>query len=163
MSRALVAAALALAASAAGAQTVGLHLVSHHFPSESYLHDVNPGVYVRFDNGATLGAYRNSFGRASAYAGWTLEHGPFALTLGAVSGYQVKRTVGPTTCAQVGTGVSCAPTWTDEGNSRGAIGPLLAPSVALPAVLGITPRVTVLPKFTAKGHTVAHLSIERAF
>lgn len=162
MKRTLITLALAAVAGAAHADvTIGLHLGSHHFPEATNLHDVNPGVYVRTDDGITAGVYRNSFGRTSAYLGVTVEHGPFALTVGAISGYQAKRRFAACDAGQVAAGMNRC--WFDEGHTRGAVGLLVAPSVALPAVFGITPRITVLPKFSAKGATVAHLSIERAF
>lgn len=48
-----------------------------------------PGIYARRADGLTVGAYRNSFGDPSAYAGWTWQttDGRFALTAGAVVGY----------------------------------------------------------------------------
>ena len=165
MKRTLITAALALAALAVHADPViGLHLGSHHFPGAASLHDINPGVYVRLDNGLTAGVYRNSFKRTSVYLGYTVEHGPFALTVGAISGYQTRLVVS----AGIHKDAASPTGWYhdeahEEGHTRGAIGLLVAPSVALPSVFGITPRLTVLPKFTAKGHTVAHLSIERAF
>ena len=166
MKRTLIAAALAFTALAAHATdyTVGLHLGSRHFPEAANLHDINPGVYVRLDNGLTAGVYHNSFKRTSIYLGYTVEHGPFALTLGAISGYQ-SRVVSSASTHQCKTSLTgwCYDETHEEGHTRGAIGLLVAPSVALPSVFGITPRITVLPKFTAKGHTVAHLSIEHAF
>jgi len=38
-------------------------------------------------SGATVGAFRNSIGRNSGYAGWTWQAGPFGLTAGAITGY----------------------------------------------------------------------------
>lgn len=35
--------------------------------------EANPGLYYRAANGFTAGAYRNSYCRASVYAGWTFE------------------------------------------------------------------------------------------
>ena len=82
---------------------IGAHLVSlHSNPSYITVVDVHgntlqtrqyetvtPGAYVRLANGATFGAFRNSYGRGSAYAGYTFEtaDGRFALTVGGVTGY----------------------------------------------------------------------------
>jgi hypothetical protein len=72
----------------------GAHLVSFHKPG-SHMETVTPGAYVlHIPTGATLGAYRNSEGKLSAYAGVTLERGPWQLTVGAVTGYN-KRAVLP--------------------------------------------------------------------
>lgn len=82
---------------------IGAHLVSLH-SSPSYItkvdvhgntleqrdyETVTPGVYARLRNGATFGAFRNSYGRGSAYLGYTFEtaDGRFALTVGGVTGY----------------------------------------------------------------------------
>jgi hypothetical protein len=101
--------------------------------------NLNPGAYVRLANGATFGAYRNSYGDASAYAGWTwqTEGGAFALTAGAVAGY------------------------------RGSpIAPLVAPSMRLDlsevAAPGWALRVSLIPK-PPRHHSataVLHLSLE---
>ncbi len=154
---------LTATAAHASESVVGVHISSIHIPASSELKDANPGIYFRHESGATAGVYRNSLGRTSFYAGYTTERGPFALTLGVISGYQLKRVYGQYACAQEGTGVVCTQTWTESGNTKGAIGPLVAPSVRLPSIFDITPRITVLPKFATKGHTVLHLSVERAF
>jgi hypothetical protein len=153
----------ALFPSCVAAQTMGLHVASVHLPAGDGMNNANPGLYARWHNGATVGAYYNSLRRVSLYAGWTIEQGPFALTVGLVSGYQKKREArecSPSEREAFGASVWC---WTESGNTSGAVGPLLAPSVRLPVVLGITPRLTVLPKISAKGHTVLHLSMEKAF
>lgn len=138
---------------------IGLHTVSLHLPQEDYLNNVNPGIYVRAENGATAGVYRNSIGRASFYAGITFEYGPFALTLGGLTGYKIKRESVPCNDEQKAAGWSTGCTF-DFGNQKHSFGLLVAPSVRLPEVFGFTPRVTGLPKFTAKGHNVLHLTIE---
>jgi hypothetical protein len=55
------------------AATLGLHLGTAH--SRSGFNGVNPGLYVRADNGLTVGAFRNSYGDPSAYAAMTIETG----------------------------------------------------------------------------------------
>jgi hypothetical protein len=137
--------------------TLGLHVATVHLPQADYLHNTNPGVYARLDNGITFGAYRNSFGRTSAYLAYTYEYGFAALTVGGITGYQMK----DVPC--VGDRARMGYDYCYDGNSRGAVGLLIAPSVRLPEVLGITPRITLLPQFSAKGHTAIHLSIERGF
>lgn len=72
------------------AQTVGVHLVSTH--GDDGYNNTNPGIYVRFDNGFTVGSYLNSYKRQSTYVGYTLEHRAetlsAAVTVGAVTGYR---------------------------------------------------------------------------
>lgn len=66
---------------------IGLHLFSLH--AQPGMQTATVGVYAcHAPSGATLGLLRNSEGGASAYAGITLERGPLAITLGAVTGYQ---------------------------------------------------------------------------
>lgn len=110
-------------------ETYGLHLATGH--SRGGYESQTPGVYLRWNSGLTLGAYRNSDGRDSAYAAWTFSdrHDRLALTVGAVSGY--------------GHGVK----------------PLLAPSVRLPLTEHVSARLTVLPRYE-KGSAAVHLSIE---
>lgn len=116
--------------------TVGLHLVSHHFPERRYQNNVNPGIYVRTADGWTGGVYYNTFRRVSVYGGYTLEAGPFAVTAGVVSGYQHKD---------------------GHGVTNAVLTPFISPSVALPKVLGATPRLALVP---AAKSTSIHLSVE---
>jgi hypothetical protein len=84
--------ALALLLSAsAHAQTVGIHTVSVH-ENEGY-NNVNPGLYLRLDNGVTLGTLRNSESRQSVYVGYTAETPAWhalraAVTVGGITGYR---------------------------------------------------------------------------
>ena len=65
---------------------IGLHLLSFHAgPS---METITPGVYAIAPSGATLGYYRNSHRRPSAYAGWSWQGRHWALTAGAVTGYE---------------------------------------------------------------------------
>lgn len=71
-SKFIVAAALALLSLASQAQTIGLHCCSIHDPDPHHLaNNGNLGMYVRFDNGFTMGGYVNSFKRETYYVGWT--------------------------------------------------------------------------------------------
>ncbi|WP_169419504.1 hypothetical protein [Ramlibacter agri] len=72
----------------------GVHVGSHHWPdrrtptSPKY-NNVNLGMNLRFENGATAGFYFNSERHLSTYGGWTLTNsacGP-ALTIGGITGY----------------------------------------------------------------------------
>ncbi len=72
--------------------TVGLHLVSAHSNQAQDWREVNPGVYLRWSNGATVGTYLNSVNRQSVYLGWTgdwpiASRASVGLTLGAITGY----------------------------------------------------------------------------
>lgn len=142
------------------ADTWGAHLVSLHSPAHGQ-DDLNLGVYWKGESGATLGVYHNSARRTAAYAGWTFESGPWAVTLGVVYGYQrlpaqcVRANGLPPDPARV-VSICGSP---GEG-SAGALMPLVAPSVRLPELLGVTPRLTLLPPYRGSA-TVLHLSIEK--
>lgn len=116
---------------------LGAHLLTAHFGSNAHdLQSVTPGVYVQSACGPTAGAFRNSYGRASAYAGWTwtTDDGRFALTAGAVTGYPAAPVL-----------------------------PLLVPSTRLQLGEGLSARLALLPR-QVKGRSVGlHLSIEREF
>jgi len=136
----LTAIALASLASLAQAQTtVGIHLISHHFPQRDYQHNVNPGVYVRTENGFTAGVYRNTLNRTSVYAGLTLERSltdsiSVAITGGAITGYRKDAN--------------------GYGFSNGALSPMLAPSIRWGYA-----RVSFIPGIGVTS-SVVHLSLE---
>lgn len=144
----------------AGAQTVGLHLVSVH-DSEG-MNNFNPGVYARFDNGVTVGAYRNSFRRNSVYLGYTLETSAtdrfsLAMTIGGITGYQKRTWYGVCRDGYVTKGLDrCY-----EGHGR-FINPLFVPSAAYRAD-GYTIRVGLIPNASAKSIRAVHLMAERHF
>jgi hypothetical protein len=60
----------------------GLHVLSFHKPG-SHMQTITPGAYALHTSGVTLGAYRNSLGKFSSYAGYSTKY----LTLGVVTGY----------------------------------------------------------------------------
>jgi hypothetical protein len=131
---------------------LGAHLVSYHTAREPYYHNVNPGVYVECD-GWTAGAYRNTLGRNSLYAGYTLHQGPFALSLGVASGYQKKIT--PWACRSGYISTEANPCTLGIGTSNGKVIPMIAPSVLLgPARLWYLPRV-------GSSSSAFHLSLQR--
>lgn len=118
---------------------LGLHLFSAHFGDDdavAKLRWFTPGVYAVAPSGLTVGTYRNSIDRQTAYGGWTwrtgADFGPFSdvtLTAAAASGYRESRVM---------------------------------PLVAAAATLGhgdYAPRLTWVPHRT---HPVS-LSIERRF
>jgi hypothetical protein len=110
-------------------ETWGLHLATAH--ARGGYNDVNPGFYLRWNSGLTLGAYRNSERRNSAYVGWTFsdDQDRIALTVGAVTGY------------------------------RGGTIPLVVPSVRIPIAHQVSARLSLLAP-PEKGTTAVHLSIE---
>jgi hypothetical protein len=119
---------------------LGLHLATAHFgqPADEHLQGVTPGVYLRSAAGLTVGAYRNSYGSGSAYAGWTWStaDGRWSITAGAVTGYP-----------------------------RATLSALLVPSVRLPLAdlaPGWAARIAYLPKPHSDGAHGLHLSLERA-
>ena len=142
---------------AATAQTVGVHLVSAHLHSDSGQNNDNNGMYLKTDR-LTVGAYRNTIRRTSVYAGWNFHMTDNAdAMLGGVSGYQLKRTRRECTDADAAKGwANC---WSEDGFSKSAIAPMLVLSYRLPAVQGISPRLSFMPGI--KGASpVVHLSVE---
>lgn len=156
-----------LACSAAAAlplpDVVGLHLYSLHAesgrsaPGSRGWNNANFGIYARWKSGLTIGAYRNSLFRDSAYAGWTFHDDAdrFAVTVGVVSGYD--KTVTGRGDRQA---VRCADTCRTV-NLKSVYLPLLAPSVRI----GLTDRASLrLTLLAAPKHPPAvHLSIEGRF
>lgn len=69
------------------ADVVGVHLGSIHSPKRDY-NNFNPGIYYKMDNGFTVGTYRNSIRKQSFYTGYTYEWKRFAITAGAITGYE---------------------------------------------------------------------------
>lgn len=148
---AAAAAAVLCAHSHAAPAAIGLHVGSAHVPHKPRQSNFNPGLYVRFGNGFTAGAYRNTIDRLSVYAGVTINlAGPLDITLGAISGYKREET--DIKCR----GRTFSRCYFVTGHTRHSIGPLVAPSVRLPTVGGVVPRVSALI-----GDSVAlHFSIE---
>ena len=120
-----------------GALIIGLHLATAHFgaPADAKFNDTNPGIYLRAENGMTVGAYRNSYGIGSAYVAktWTTADGRWSITAGGVTGYP-----------------------------RARASPLLVPSVRLPIADGWAARIGYLPKPHSQGAHGLHMSLERA-
>lgn len=118
-----------------GALILGLHLITGHAdtPPGVELHSRTPGIYVRMPSGATLGAYRNSHGSSSAYAGWTWStaDGRWSITAGGVTGYP-----------------------------RAPVVPLLVPSLRIPITDDAALRLSALAKAHRDGAAGIHLSVE---
>lgn len=120
---------------------IGLHLASVHIPARDYQENFNPGIYVVTKTDSVFGVYRNTLDRTSFYFGQNFHKGPFTLTVGATTGYRIKG---------------------QYGFSKGPLALMLAPSVQLPEVFGLTPRVSYIPKIgRSNGSSVLHLSIEK--
>lgn len=131
----LIVLAPGLIAPAHAADAIGLHLASVH--SRPGFESATVGVYVRRDDGLTLGVLRNSYGRISTYGAWTLQTDDqrFGLTIGAITGYPA------------------APVML-----------LVAPSVRWQLAPGYGARLVLLPKPPRHGSAAAlHLAIERSF
>ena len=135
---------LAFLGSAAHAATFGVHLGSAHFPGGSYQNNFNPGVYVRTDDGITVGAYYNTLRRASVYAGYTFEYGPLGLLGGVVTGYQPKLIDG-----------------VSYGQGK-TLTPMVALSLSLPPLGGFKPMVMLVPPVRSSP-AVLHLAFEHRF
>lgn len=132
-----------LIAGSAQALTGGMHLHSLHAPANDSDNNANRGLYIRTDQGLTMGMYRNTYRRLSPYVAQSFDFGQADLVLGVIGGYQRKG---------------------DAGFSRGYLSPLAAVSYAMPVqVMGVTPRLTLVPGHLVKARTVLHLSVERQF
>ncbi|HEY4065483.1 MAG TPA: hypothetical protein VGM74_01185 [Burkholderiaceae bacterium] len=156
--RALLPVAFVLIPRTALAQTIGIHLVTLHLPQRDYLTGVNPGVYFKAANGATVGLYRNSLGTMSPYAGYTADFGAASVTGGVVYGYQRREK----DCKQVFVGTTPHPARLCDSSpgAKTAAAPLLTPSLRLPQVWGVSPRLTLAPAWLAGDSTALHLSVE---
>ena len=70
----------------AAAWAVGLHLLTQHAPGcNAELRTFTPGVYAVSPDGVTVGVFRNSYGHASTYAGWTLRQPVADVTVGVMA------------------------------------------------------------------------------
>ena len=144
----------------ASAQTVGLHLVSGH--ASGGLNNANLGVYARFDNGLTVGAYRNSYRRNSVYLGSSVETSAtdrfsLALTVGGITGYQKRTWLGKCLDGTTADG----PERCFEGHGR-FINVLFVPSVAY-RTDDYAIRVGLIPNASTKSIRAVHLMAERHF
>lgn len=126
------------------AASFGVHLASAHYPGGPYQNNFNPGVYLRTEDGITVGTYYNTLRRASVYAGYTYEYGPFGVLGGVVTGYQPKRIDGVT-----------------YGQGK-ALTPMLALSLQLPKLGGFRPMLMLIPPFRSSP-AVLHLAFEHRF
>lgn len=119
---------------------IGLHLATAHFGPNT-LESNTPGIYARVNAGPaaglTVGTFRNSYARQSAYVAWSFQTDDerFALTVGAVTGYSAARVM-----------------------------PLVVPSMRVPLFEGTAARFSYIPKPIKEGHNAGlHLSVEHQF
>lgn len=134
----------ALVSFTAEGATFGVHLGSSHYPAASYQNNFNPGMYVRTDDGITVGTYYNTLRRPSVYAGYTLEYGSFGLLGGVITGYSPK----------IINGLS-------YGQGK-ALTPMVALSLRLPNLGGFVPMVMLVPPFQSSP-AVLHIAFEQHF
>lgn len=120
------------------AVAIGAHLYTHHFDEQfAGMKDFNPGAYARFDNGVTVGGFRNSFERTSLYLGytWRTENDRFALTVAGTTGYAYAK-----------------------------VSPMFAPSVRIGLWEGFSARVAYVPRAPRIGAAHGlHLTVERSW
>jgi hypothetical protein len=134
---------LAVALRHASADTaIGASLYTWHVPeqvecSPCRLSNNTPGVYVIADS-YTAGYVRNSFGRPSWYAGKVFAAGPIDFTIGAITGYQKRISVGRCTKKH-------GPCEIETGHTNAVLRPLVTASYKFD--LGpVSPRLTLLGK-----------------
>lgn len=140
--------------------TLGVHLASAHIPARSYEHNFNPGIYARDEaSGVTLGTYHNSLGRQTFYVADTIGSGPLNITLGVATGYKRHVQYGQQ-CPPEITGYKAC--YIQSPGRKAYLAPIVAPSVTLPEIGGMTPRLTYLPG-SAGSSNVFHLSVEHKF
>ena len=167
---ALVLCCLAFAATAQ--TTIGVHTVSIHAPDHGE-NNSNWGAYVQHKR-LIVGGYRNSLNRDTGYVGYVhpLGYG-FDVMGGLASGYQ-KRCHGYSvivgeklhiTHAKHGAVKTVTPVYEQRescsGFARGFLTPALALGYTAPfAVLGATPKLTLVPGMGNKSSTVLHLSLQ---
>jgi hypothetical protein len=149
-------------APAAQAATLGVHTFSLHAPARPYQNNDNFGVYVRH-NGWMLGSFRNTLNRQSTYLGYVVPLGPFEVLFAGVTGYQRRiETKHQAVCDDGSTPSPGQPCLYELGFSRHRIAPVIAPSITLPSLLRVTPRIWAAPGI-GRSSTVVHLSIEAEF
>lgn len=145
---------LASAAVCARGQTIGVHLTSWHAAGgEGSWNNQNYGLYLRTEDGLTLGGYRNSRNFWSNYAGWTLGD-QWALTLGVVTGYDkvVAKGTGDYEAMRCEHGCRMV-------SLKQVLSPLVVPSVKLPLTDHFALRLSLM----VGRPTALHLSAEAKF
>lgn len=131
--------------------SIGLHLGSHHYPDPNgRANNVNPGAYIRLENGLTAGFYLNSWRKDTAYIGWTThEWMRTSITFGIASGYREEMPI-----------AIAVPTFR-LASVRAVDGRIHFADEAKPGVYSV--RMALIPKFREDGMTAIHMMIERTF
>lgn len=139
----------------AAALTIGAHLHTFHIgrdsaPPSLRVNDSTPGLYLRTESGLTAGIARNSLRRTSVYLAqtWSTDDGRWSLSAGVITGYKNRKVYGQHVCAagREHRPDLDAPCSYRHGKTNAHLRPLIAPSVALSAIGGVTPRVVLLGK-----------------
>lgn len=135
---------------------IGLHLATAHSGGEIPLESVTPGVYAKAPSGWAVGAYRNSFKRASVWGGHVFETADkrWALTVGVVTGYT--REEGQRFCRP---GFISLPGNPCYHGDKAALRALVAPSVRIPINSSTAMRLAYMPKVGDGAHAL-HMSLE---
>jgi hypothetical protein len=118
------------------ASVIGIHTVSAH--SKPGFNGKNPGLFVQWANGVTLGAFYNSYNKTSAYAGWLWNidtQARFGVLFALASGY-------------------------GSTEERLPVAPVVAPTVRLGLGGQASARVSLFPDPRTGSAQVLHLSFE---
>lgn len=145
--------------------TIGMHMATVHIPHRDYQNDINPGMYVQHtETGLTVGAYHNTLRRTSVYVTKSFNTGKLFgmqtnVMLGGITGY---KRIESYNLQDDSTG---HPVWVtfEEGVSKHSVAPMLAASIELPSMQGVTPRITLVPPSSNAGSTALHFSMEHKF
>jgi hypothetical protein len=119
-------------------QSLGVHTVSAH--SASGYNGSNPGIYLHWRGGVTIGAFHNSYRRGSAYAAWLWhadDAGRFGVLLGAATGY-------------------------GSTSESMPLAPIVAPTLRVPISTTASARVSLFPDPRKGAVQALHLSFEWA-
>jgi hypothetical protein len=167
---------LAFLCAAAQSQVIGVHTASLHKPQNVQKND-NYGLYMRSQSGIEVGAYRNSYGRDSAYVSQQFDlakgtWGSLNAQVGLVYGYQKKCNKWDEVSTEVTHKANnYGDSWQEKvtktihheecsGFSRGAIAPLAGFNYTAPiSILKATPRIQFVPHI-GKHSAVLHLTLE---
>jgi hypothetical protein len=146
--------------------TVGLHLASSHTErgrsasaGDRGWNNHNSGIYAMWDNGATLGTFKNSLYRQSTYLGWTASDrtNTASLTLGVISGYdKLTDNVGDHQDMRCDSAKGCRLV-----SLKSVILPLLVPSIRIGITDKLSARLSLLA--VPRQPLAAHLSLEWGF
>lgn len=134
------------------AQVFGLHIGSQHDPDPGgRANNLNPGIYLRLDNGFTAGLYKNSLHKDTGYVGLTTsEFLRTSVTFGVASGYRPEGLI-----------PIVVPTWRIVTFGGGPDGLFFTDDYTKVGTISV--RFAWIPRIEEKGTNVYHLMIERKF